>query len=236
MSATVRTPAADLIKHRKAIFPGESKEYAEARASLLAAEIDARRTLTDLAEQRRRLPAGPVVSKEYRFIDSNGDEKGLIDLFDGHHTLITYFWMYGPQRERPCPMCTDTLAGLNSVAVNVEQRAALRILGRSPIARQLEFARERGWDHLKFVQTVGDDYARDTGTLSPEGDEFPSFIVYQLDGGQVRAFYAAEMPKEAADPGQDPRGPTDLSLLWNVLDHTPEGRGTKWYPKLSYGS
>ena len=22
--------------------------------------------------------------------------------------------------------------------------------------------------------------------------------------------------------------------LWNVLDLTPEGRGTDWYPKLSY--
>jgi predicted dithiol-disulfide oxidoreductase (DUF899 family) len=24
--------------------------------------------------------------------------------------------------------------------------------------------------------------------------------------------------------------------LWNVLDTTPEGRGTDWYPKLSYGA
>ena len=70
--------------------------------------------------------------------------------------------MYGPQRERPCPMCTDTLAGLNSGAVNVAQRATLRILGRSPVSRQLEFARERGWDHLVFLQTVGDAYAEDT--------------------------------------------------------------------------
>ncbi|MDF2973601.1 MAG: hypothetical protein K0R61_4051, partial [Microvirga sp.] len=22
--------------------------------------------------------------------------------------------------------------------------------------------------------------------------------------------------------------------LWNVLDMTPEGRGTDWYPKLNY--
>jgi predicted dithiol-disulfide oxidoreductase (DUF899 family) len=24
--------------------------------------------------------------------------------------------------------------------------------------------------------------------------------------------------------------------LWNLLDFTPEGRGTDWYPKLSYDS
>jgi predicted dithiol-disulfide oxidoreductase (DUF899 family) len=236
MQSSTRQPVADLVKFREPIFPGESSEYADARASLLADEIEARRTLTDLAEKRRRLPAGPIVRKDYRFVDADGAEQGLIDLFDGNDTLITYFWMYGPQRERPCPMCTDTLSGLNSVAVNIEQRAALKILGRSPVSRQLDFARERGWDHLKFVQTIGHTYAEDTRTLSPEGEEFPSFIVYQRDGNQVRAFYSAEMPKEAADLGQDPRGPTDLSPLWNVLDHTPEGRGENWYPKLNYAS
>jgi hypothetical protein len=24
--------------------------------------------------------------------------------------------------------------------------------------------------------------------------------------------------------------------LWNILDWTPGGRGTDWYPKLEYGS
>ena len=39
-----------------------------------------------------------------------------------------------------------------------------------------------------------------------------------------------------ADPGQDPRGAPDLAPLWNILDMTPEGRGTDWYPKLEYPS
>lgn len=227
-------PAADLAAMRSPVFPGESREYAQAREDLLAAEIEARRVLTDLAEQRHRLPPGPIVEKDYRFIDASGREQGLVELFDGKNTLVTYFWMYGPARERPCPMCTDTLSGLDGVAVNIAQRAAFKVLGRSPVSRQLEFARERGWHHLEFVQTVGDDYARDTKALSPEGDEYPSFVVYHRDGDAVRVFYAAEMPKNAADPGQDPRAATDLSPLWNVLDHTPEGRGKDWYPKLDY--
>jgi predicted dithiol-disulfide oxidoreductase (DUF899 family) len=37
-----------------------------------------------------------------------------------------------------------------------------------------------------------------------------------------------------ADPGQDPRGAPDMAPLWNILDLTPAGRGTDWYPKLSY--
>jgi predicted dithiol-disulfide oxidoreductase (DUF899 family) len=37
-----------------------------------------------------------------------------------------------------------------------------------------------------------------------------------------------------ADPGQDPRGAPDIMPLWTVLDMTPGGRGTDWYPKLEY--
>lgn len=234
MPADTIAPAAELAARREPGFPGESADYAEAREALLAAEIDARRVLTRLAEQRRALPPGPIVEGDYRFRDADGKELGLADLFDGKDTLVTYFWMYGPERERPCPMCTDTLAGLNGVAQNLKQRAAFKVFGRSPVARQLAFARERGWADLEFLQTVGDDYARDTNALTPEGDEYPSFITYRREGGFMRMFYAAEMPMAAADPGQDPRGPVDLSPLWNVLDHTPEGRGTDWYPKLEY--
>ncbi len=54
------------------------------------------------------------------------------------------------------------------------------------------------------------------------------------DGDKVRLFYAAEMPVEAADPGQDPLTAPDIAQLWNILDVIPEGCGTDWYPKLSY--
>ena len=29
--------------------------------------------------------------------------------------------------------------------------------------------------------------------------------------------------------------PPDLMPIWTILDSTPEGRGTDWYPKLEYG-
>ena len=39
-----------------------------------------------------------------------------------------------------------------------------------------------------------------------------------------------------ADPGQDPRGSPEMDPLWLLLDATPGGRGSDWYPKLSYGA
>ena len=234
MSDTSLKPADELAGTRTPPFPGESDEYAEARRALLEEEIEFRRHQTRLAEQRQALPPGPVIAKDYRFRDENGDEVGLADLFGDHDTLVTYFWMYGPQRERPCPMCTNLLGGMNGNAADIEQRAALKILGRSTVERQRAFALERGWRDLDFVQTVGDDYADDLDLLDDEGNEFPAFVVYRKDGDEVRLFYSAEMPLEAADPGQDPRTAPDIAPLWNVLDLTPEGRGIDWYPRLSY--
>ena len=228
------TPSDQLAARRRPMFPGETEAYASARQALLAEEIDLRRQLARVAEHRRSLPPGPVVKKPYRFVDAGDTELGLLDLFGEHNTLVTYFWMYGPQRARPCPMCTNLLGPLDGNAADIKQRAALKVLGRSPVKRQLAFARERGWADLDFVQTVGDDYARDIGVLIPEGDEYPALVVYRRDGGEVRLFWAGEMSGTMADPGQDPRGAPDLAPLWNILDLTPEGRDPDWYPKLSY--
>lgn len=190
--------------------------------------------MTRLAEQRRALPPGPAIAKDYRFKDENGFEVDLADLFGDKDTLVTYFWMYGPQRARPCPMCTNWLGAVNGNATDIKQRVALKILGRSPIDRQFLFAQERGWRDLDFIQTVGDDYAADLGLLNPDGSENPALVVYRKDGDTIRLFWASEMRMEMADPGQDPRDAPDIAALWSILDLTPEGRAPDWYPKLRY--
>jgi len=234
MNGPSLTPAAEWAVRRKPPFPGESEEYRQARNALLAEEIEFRRHMTRLVEQRRALPPGPVIEKNYRFKDANGEELGLIDLFGDKDTLVAYFWMFGPQRERPCPMCTNWLGAVEGNAADIKQRVALKILGRSPVARQLAFAQERGWTDLDFVQTVGDDYATDVGALPGDGQEWASLIVFRKDGDKVRLFWSSGMDFEMADPGQDPRDAPDIASLWSILDLTPEGRGTDWYPKLSY--
>jgi predicted dithiol-disulfide oxidoreductase (DUF899 family) len=234
MDAHTLKSAATLAKLARTPFAGESPEYRKAREALVAEEIEFRRHMTRLTEQRRSLPPGPVIEKDYRFKDANGSEAGLIDLFGRHNVLVTYLWMFGPQRERPCPMCTNWLGAVNGNAADIKQRVAFKVLGRSPVPRQLAFAQERGWRDLDFVQTIGDDYAKDIGTLKSDGSEWAAITVFRRDGDKVRLFWAAEMTPEMADPGEDPRLAPDVASLWSILDLTPDGRGKDWYPKLSY--
>src|SRR5262249_33436944 len=158
-----------------------SEAYRKARQALLAEEIELRRHMTRVAEQRQALPPGPVIEKNYRFKDESAFEVGLPDLFGDKSTLVTYFWMFGPQRERPCPMCTNWLGAVNGNATDIKQRVALKILGRSSVDRQFQFAQERGWRNLNFIQTVGDDYARDLNLLNDDGSENPALVVFKRD-------------------------------------------------------
>jgi predicted dithiol-disulfide oxidoreductase (DUF899 family) len=228
------TSATELAAQARMPFPGASAEYEQARKALLAEEIEFRRHMTRLTEQRRALPPGPVIAKDYKFKDEQGFDATLLDLFGDKQALVTYFWMYGPQRERPCPMCTNWLGAVNGNAADIKQRVALKILGRSTVERQYAFAQQRGWRDLNFVQTVGDDYAKDLGLLNPDGSENPALVVFKRDGDQVRLFWSSAMTKDMADPDQDPRDAPDIASLWSVLDLTPEGRGKDWYPKLQY--
>src|SRR6476660_3497053 len=143
MNSSVLKPAAELARASNVRFPNESAEYRRARQALLTEEIELRRHLERVAEQRRALPPGGEVIKDYRFQSETGSV-GFADLFGGKQTLLVYNYMFGPQRARPCPMCTSLLSAWDGEARDVEQRVALAVVARSPIERLVAFKKERG--------------------------------------------------------------------------------------------
>jgi len=182
-------PADEMAKRGRRPFQNESRDYGEARTRLLAEEIELRRHIQRVAQARRTLPPGPE-AKDYRFIDAEGKERRFVELFGDHDTLFTYYWMYGPERDRPCPMCTSFVGSLDIPSIDIEQQVAVAILQRSPVSRQLEFARERGWRNLKFYQTVDDEFARDYRALEDDGSEGAIVAVWKRDGDKVRTMAA----------------------------------------------
>jgi predicted dithiol-disulfide oxidoreductase (DUF899 family) len=224
-------PAGELAINNGVRFPNESEEYRRARDALLAEEIELRRHIESVAEQRRALPPGGAVPKDYRFEGESGP-LSFSSLFGDKQTLAVYSYMYGPKRKQPCPMCTSLLSSWDGECADVEQRIALAVVARSPIERLTEFKRARDWRHLKIYSDITGEYTRDY--VSPDDADMPAFNVFTKRDRTIRHFWSAEMGPGTADPGQDPRGAPDLMPIWTILDSTPEGRGTDWYPKLNY--
>jgi predicted dithiol-disulfide oxidoreductase (DUF899 family) len=225
------TPASELARKNRARFPNESEAYRRARNALLAEEIELRRHIERVAEQRRQLPPGGEVTGDYRFEGKDGPVR-LADLFGDKETLVVYSYMFGPQRERPCPMCTSLMSSWEEKVPDIEQRVAFATVARSPIDRLVAAKRARGWTKLKVYSDTDGDFTR--AYVSAEDGDVPAYNVFTRKGGKVRHFWGGEMSFETADPGQDPRGAPDLDPLWTILDTTPEGRGADWYPKLEY--
>jgi predicted dithiol-disulfide oxidoreductase (DUF899 family) len=226
-------PAAELAARETSRWPGESAEYRAARTALLAEEIELRRHLERVAEQRRALPPGPEVARDYAFQGEDGPVH-LADLFGSHDTLVVYTWMFGPQRERPCPMCTSLLSAWDGETPDIAQRVGFAVTARSPIDTLKAFKAERGWQHLPLYSDSDQTFSRDYNAIAPDGSDIPQLLVFTRRDGKIRFFWAGEMGSESMDPGQDPRGAPDLMPLWTILDCTPEGRGTDWYPSLTY--
>jgi predicted dithiol-disulfide oxidoreductase (DUF899 family) len=224
------TPANELAAGNTAHFPNESAAYRAARNALLAEEIELRRHIERVAEQRRQLPAGGEVPADYRFVGENGPVT-LSELFGDKDTLVIYSYMFGPQREHPCPMCTSQMASWESKVADIEQRVALAMIARSPIERLVTAKAARGWRNLKIYSDGDGDFTR--AYVSAEDEDMPGYTVFTRRDGTIRHFWSGEMGGGMSDPGQDPRGAPDLDPLWSLLDTTPGGRGD-WYPKLNY--
>lgn len=226
-------PAQELARNSPVRIPNESAAYRAARTALLAEEIELRRHIERVAAQRRALPAGGEVRGDYRF----EGEEGPVDfagLFKDKPTLVAYSYMFGPERERPCPMCTNLLGAWEGNAADIGQQASLVVIARSPIERLVAWKRERGWKGLRLYSDLTGAYSRDYFGLLPDGSEIPAMNVFTRRDGTIRHFWSGEMGGATADPGQDSRGAPDPAPLWMVLDLTPEGRPADWYPRLDY--
>jgi predicted dithiol-disulfide oxidoreductase (DUF899 family) len=228
-------------------FPNESAEYRRVRNALLEQEMALRREVEHVAAQRRALPPGGAVPQDYLFEGADGPVR-MSALFDGKDTLAIYSFMFGPERERPCPGCTHFLDGLDGSARHISQRLAFVVVAKSPVQRLLDFAGERGWRHLRLLSTAGNSYDRDyfgdSTALEPamrkqqeftDGKEWdmPILNVFRRDGGTVRHFWGSELLYVPPEPGQEYRHNDLLDPVWNMFDVTPEGRGD-FEPKLEY--
>ena len=249
--ASLAKSAPQAVQHIN--FPNESPQYRRARNVLLEQEMELRRQVERVAAQRRALPPGGAIPEDYVFEAAGADGKPrrvrLSELFGpGKDTLAIYSFMFGPERERPCPGCTHFLDGLDGASRHIYQRINLAVVAKSPLPRILAFAKERGWRWLQLLSTAGNTYDRDyfgdsTG-LAPairkqqefrDGEEWdmPILNVFRRAPGGIRHFWGSELLYVPPEPGQEYRHNDLLDPLWTMLDLLPEGRGD-FQPRLEY--
>ncbi len=224
-------------------FPGEDNAYREARTELLAEEQVLRGQIEKVANLRRSLPQGGKLQEDYVF------EEGAADLSDketvrqtrfsqlfreGKNSLIVYSFMYGPDWNDPCPMCTSLLDSFNGSAPHVEDRVNLAVVAKAPIQGIRAWAAQRGWDKLRLLSSGNNGYNVDYFAENAAGEQLPDINVFQKTEQGIFHFYNAELFFVAPEEGQHPRHVDMLWPLWNLFDLTPEGRGENWFPKTSY--
>jgi predicted dithiol-disulfide oxidoreductase (DUF899 family) len=224
-------------------FPGESSSYRSARNQLLQAEIDLRRRVEEVAALRRQLPLGGEIPEDYVFDEGPADlnapptagKVSLSQLFQpGRDTLAIYSFMFGPKMKAACPMCSSIIDALNATVAHSNQRMSLAVVAKSPLERLRAFARDRGWTRLRLLSSAGNNYNHDYYGENAEGGQQPSLNIFVRREGNVRHFFHSELLLVSPEPGQNQRHVDMMWPLWNLLDFTPEGRGSDWFPSLTY--
>ena len=237
-------------------FPGESPAYRLARSQLLEAEIELRRAIERVAAQRRALPPGGAVPGDYVFEEAapGGGDVRFSQLFaPGRDTLVIYSFMFPrwsgdtrpgpaegetarlPLAESPCPSCTSILDSLDGAAPHLASQLNLVVVAKSDPARIRNFADERGWRHLRLLSSRNNSYNRDYHAEGPDGEQSPVLSVFTREGDEFRHRWATEMMFAPRDGGEEPRHVDLIWPIWNVLDMTPGGRGTRSdFPAMDY--
>jgi predicted dithiol-disulfide oxidoreductase (DUF899 family) len=220
---------------------GTQEQWQAARDELLAEEKELTRRGDELTRKRRALP-WVRVEKDYSFETVDGT-KTLAELFDGRSQLMLYHFMFGPQFELGCPVCSSITDTLNANAVHLAARdTTLLLSSRAPLERLQAYKQRLGWDDIGWVSTVGDDFHRDLGFLHTEeelrpflsGDIPPTIeqnarmcgtdaLGYVTDGPGLSVYINSEGAVYRTYVSTA-RGLEPAMAYYGLLDRTPIGR------------
>ena len=158
----------------------------------------------------------------------------LSELFTApDRSLVIYQMMYGEKQANPCPMCTSWIDSWNGVAHHLAQNIDIAVVAAAEPATLRAFARTRGWDKLRLLSAGDSTFKYDLGSEDAEGGQDSAISVFTRDSdGTLRHFYSVH-PRLAQDIKE--RGIDEWNPIWNVLDMTPQGRGS-FYASLDYGT
>jgi predicted dithiol-disulfide oxidoreductase (DUF899 family) len=216
------------------------EEWQAERDELLKEEKALTRRSDELARKRRELP-WVRVEKDYRFETERGSES-LADLFDGRSQLLVYHFMFGPDWEAGCPVCSSIADTLAPQVVHLKARdTTLLLTSRAPLEKLIAYRERMGWT-IDWVSSAGNDFNRDLGFLHTL-EELKPFLDGDIPAtveqnarmcGTDAGHYVAQGPGLSAYALSDgsvyrtyvttARGLEVAMGYYQLLDRTPSGR------------
>jgi len=133
-------------------------EWLAARKELQAAEEEAVRTLQQIASQRREMPAVKI-EKDYVFEGPAG-QASLLDLFEGRAQLIVQHFMFDPDWDEGCPVCSYQADSLGHLAHLHARNTSFAAVSRAPISKIEPFRQRMGWA-FPWYSSLGSDFNYD---------------------------------------------------------------------------
>jgi predicted dithiol-disulfide oxidoreductase (DUF899 family) len=201
-------------------YPNESREYRDARDSLLKDEQDLVEKVKSVAERRRSLPLGGQLKEDYVFQWASDGKVGksvkFSELFGKKNTLLLYSWMFGPNWDNPCPSCTSLVDGFDRTWSSVTRDAAFVAIAKAPADRINAWATRRGWSQIALVSGYGSPFQAEYKCQGDSDDmQLPVMHVFRRQDGKIFHFWATELSSNHVDT---------VWTYWNLMDFTPEGR------------
>jgi predicted dithiol-disulfide oxidoreductase (DUF899 family) len=133
-------------------------EWLAARKELQAAEEAAISTLQQIASRRREMPAVKI-EKDYVFEGPDGPAS-LLDLFEGRTQLIIQHFMFDPDWDEGCPVCSYQADSVGPLAHLHSRNTSYAAVSRAPIGKIEPFRQRMGWT-FPWYSSLGSDFNYD---------------------------------------------------------------------------
>jgi predicted dithiol-disulfide oxidoreductase (DUF899 family) len=211
------------------------REWLEQRKALLAKEKEFTRLGDRLAAEKRSLP-WVKVEEDYLF-DAPEGKQTLAQLFGNKNQLLVYHFMFGPDWEEGCPICSVVGDNIDPNIIHLAHRDVnLVVVSRAPLAKIDGFKKRMGWQ-FKWVSSFTNDFNYDYGVSFKVDDktkgklynygsrEFPSD-----EAPGISAFYKDNAGQVFHTYSSYGRGPEFLVGVYDFLDLVPKGRDEAGLP------
>ncbi len=216
------------LKEHPVVSP---EDWQTARIALLAKEKEFNRLRDELSRQRRQLP-WEKVEQTYIFDGPEGNES-LSDLFGNKSQLMIYHFMFEPEDEEGCPLCSFWAEHFDGVGVHIQHRdVSFVAISRAPLEKLEAYKKRMGWK-FKWLSSYNNRFNYDFHVNFTPEQAKNGTIVYnyrkldtqQLDWQGLSVFYKDEGGAVFHTYSTYMRGIDMLNGTYNFLDLAPKGRG-----------